>query len=223
MKQKIKKLAIWIVAMAVSFSFLAMSIGSALNYKDIAETKLLVWGDASLKASILRNQTGAIFSIKFNMTVQVHNPGPKGVSLWLLVMKAWIRDYPTEDGVPTGGGNIDGQTVENNVTQLWMIVPAFSDNLEADIPAKATQNASKEFTLARTPNEALFRTIEDIASYAKWQRGLGDDQLDWAHYARITMYVSNVPRDVSGYGTYLSETPKITLSIGSDLSQPWGA
>lgn len=218
MKLKRNKLVIWLVVMAVSFSFLAMSIGTALNYRDIAETKLLVWGDAWLKASISRGQTGGIDSIRFNTTVEVNNPGPKGVSLWLLVMKAWVRDYPTEDGVPTGRSGTDGV----NESKMWTLVSSISEVMDADIPAKTTKNTSKEKVMPRTSNEAILKTVEDISSYAKYQDGLSDDQLEWYVYSRITMYVSGVPHDVSGYGTYLRETPIIVRQIGEDLSQPWG-
>jgi len=222
MNLKRKKQVIWLAAVAISLSFLSMGVGTAVNYTQIAETKLAVWGEASLSASIFRSPNGTISSIRLSISVAITNPGPKGVSLWLLVMKAWIRDYPTEAGVNTGRLGSDGESAEQNVTRFWTPITALSTEIAADIPAKSTRTVTKELTMNRQANESTFKVIEEISSYAMAHGGIGDAQLEWARYARMTLYVSGVPHDVSGYGTYLREVPVITRSMGTDLSPNGG-
>jgi hypothetical protein len=221
MNLKRKKQVIWLAAVALSASFLAMGVGTAVNYTQIAETKLAVWGEATLRAAIFRASDGNISSIKLNVSVEITNPGPKGVSLWLLVLKTWIRDYPTEAGDNTGRIGSDGATIVQNETRLWAPVTALSIEVDADIPAKTTKVVSKEFDMGRQANESVFRFVEEISSFAKTRLALDDSQLEWERYARITMYVSGVPHDVSGYGTYLREVPIITRAMGTDLN-PYG-
>ncbi|MEW5936524.1 MAG: hypothetical protein AB1665_01720 [Candidatus Thermoplasmatota archaeon] len=204
-----------VVLLALACAFSVFSACSAVNYAEIAETKLLLGLDVVPRVTLVRAQNGTIEQIELFLNITVSNPGPKGVDFWAMGYKGWVRDYEAEAVPDTERIETDGRTHEGNATILWAPVFAIPIMMEEHVPPKQASTFLRTYTFYRPGNESIFLMVEGIAHYAE---GLGIEELEWRQFVSANLYVSGVQRHYAGYGAYLRELPFIKRWLGWDLT-----
>jgi len=195
------------IALAVSGAF---SIGTAMNYSDLVESRILT--DVSLDVSATTHMAaGNLSSVDLKVSLLIHNPGGKAMQVNTVVFQGWLRDLPAEAGLAPERMRDEGQVrLENGSRMLFYPIFTLTAVSMEIVEAGGTANVTViDRSFARNASEETFAAMEEM---------LGAGDLTWEHYCQVTLYVYGVPRDYPGLNSgYLSEMAVTRRYLGSDI------
>ncbi|MBI5001602.1 MAG: hypothetical protein HZB92_08815 [Euryarchaeota archaeon] len=209
--------AVWLALVCLSIAFLVFSAGTAYQYTQVSETKVMLEMGAVPQFVLLRNSTGALERLILDLGITVVNIGPRDVNLWVVAYKAWLRDYEAE-AFPQMPRALDDAKVEGqNGTTYWARAFSASFTIDDAVLARGERSFALSINASRPGNETLFKTVEDIARYAARSRYLNDSSLEWLQFANAVLFVSGVPRDPSSFTGAQNWVPLIQRTVGYDI------
>jgi hypothetical protein len=221
------RLLTWVIFLAVVTSFLGFSAATIDNYTQVVIAK--VTASVSLEAEVIVvDAEGGLdvdsqFLIWANYTVT--NPSSRSLRMWLIQMKAWLRDYEVEDGKNLQRAFRDDRVkveTEQGVQTLYYYPVLFRTKSYISTVALIDPHSNATFSNLWQISASLDpSTTEDLLSiynYAITEKGMNPEDLEWHYFAQVLLFVHGVRRDYTGPNdAYLLQLPLIVRWIGVDL------
>lgn len=219
----------WVLMIIVTGAFLGFTTATIQNYTEIVVAKLVpeVTQEASEEVFTPDGAYEEVSQFRVWANFTVSNPSTRPLRMWVIEIKAWVRDYEVEDGGGLDRAFRDDRLrleTESGLQERYYF-PVFVGSksyISKFTLADAASNTSFS-TLWQFTSSILKRATETLASiyrYATTERGIQADQIEWYYFAKLTMFVEGVRRDFTGPNdSYLIQLPLVVRRINFDLGQ----
>ncbi len=219
----------WALLAVVVIAFLAFTGATIQNYTEIVVAKVVpeVSQEATEEVFTPDGAYDQVSHYRVWVNFTVSNPSPRPLRMWVIEIKAWVRDYEVEDGGGLDRAFRDDRMrmeTETGVGDRYYF-PVFGGTKSyistftlADAGSNTTFSTLWQFTSSITPRAT--ETLASIYRHATTVKGIQPEDVEWYYFAKVTMFVHGVPRDYSGPGdAYLLQLPLVVRWINFDLGQ----
>jgi hypothetical protein len=210
---KTLKRACWATVTAVFLLSLCFSALTVSNYRDMARANALIIFTTETTTILSHDADGTLDSLELGLDMTVRNPSGKELRLWVVGYKAWLRDWPMEDGVETGRRTVDGDLVVANSTRFYY--PVFSTTFpfgteEVMVPPHADLVVTRSLRLNDSVNEDIIHNVREILAYAN----ATGRATEWYEHATARLFIQT-----SGDVTEAQSTDLLIMrTLGRDLT-----
>lgn len=208
--------------------FAGFTYATVDNYTDVVIAKVST--TASYEGTVDTQRFGdaydedSLFFIWINFTIS--NPSPKPLRMWLINLKAWVRDYEVEDGRQLERAFRDDRirvNTESGMQTLYYFpalirTKSYLSTLTL-VDAHSNANFTTFWQIGALISLQTTANLASIYEYATTLKGLEPEEVEWYYFAQILILVHGVRRDYSGLNdAYLLQVPLIVRYINFDIS-----
>ncbi|MFQ5838110.1 MAG: hypothetical protein ACE5HJ_04935 [Thermoplasmata archaeon] len=218
----------WVLLLSLALMFLGFNAATVDNYTQVVIAKVSAEVEYEAEVNVQTADGGydenSLFTVWINFTAS--NPSPKPLRMWIIQIRAWVRDYEVEDGKRLDRAFRDDRVrveTESGVQTLYyypvLIRTKSYISVLALIDPWSNATFSTLWQISSSIDRRATETVASIYEYVTTAKGMEPDEVEWYYFAEILMFVHGVRRDYTGLNdAYLLQLPLIVRSINVDIS-----